>query len=242
MEKDGIIAASARFWNTVDRIYCISVDRRQDRRESAATEFRRIGILSRVEFVIVSRHPEDHEQGIFESHLECMKRGTAAGAKTLAIFEDDIVFDRYTVDTLDNCARFMVERSDWDILFLGCLVSGSRKTGNRSVLEVRYRSLAHGYILTRSFAERILDIPWRRIPLDGVLRNLPGRYFAAYPSLAFQSNARTDNIRYLKLDRFRRLCGGLRRIQKGNEFFHRNRPLIVAAHVAAVLLLLRFVF
>lgn len=241
MVINGMSFPGEGFWKAIDRIYCISVDVRQDRRESAKAQFRRIGILPRVEFVIVTRHSDDPEQGIFESHLDCLRRGLDAGSKHLAVFEDDIVFDRYSTETCDNCARFLVERSDWDILFLGCLVSANRKTGNPSILKIKYRSLAHGYILTRGFAKQILELPWRGISFDEALKDLQGRYYAVYPSIAFQSNARTDNFRYLKLDRFRRMCGGMLRIQKRNEFFHRNRPLIIALHLVVLLSLALFI-
>jgi len=47
-------------------------------------------------------------------------------------------------------------------------------------------------------------------------------FYAIYPSFAFQSNSPTDN-KSLHLDTFRRLCGGLRRIQKCNEAYYRYR-------------------
>jgi hypothetical protein len=68
-------------WAYFDKIYCISLDERPDRREEAKTQFESVGLLERVEFVIVRKHPFDCEQGIFESHLLCMKKGLSAGAR-----------------------------------------------------------------------------------------------------------------------------------------------------------------
>lgn len=62
--------------------------------------------------------------------------------------------------------------------------------------------------------------------------------YAVYPSFAFQSNSRSDNQKHLPLDRFRRLCGGLRGLQKMNEFYHYNKTLIIGAHILLVLLLI----
>ena len=64
------------------------------------------------------------------------------------------------------------------------------------------------------------------------------RTFALYPSFAFQSNSPSDNERYLPLDRIRRLLGGLRSLQKLDAFYHRNRRVIIGAHVLALLVLL----
>jgi hypothetical protein len=62
--------------------------------------------------------------------------------------------------------------------------------------------------------------------------------FALYPSMAFQSSSRTDNIKALQLDKFRRLWGGLRLIQKMNEVYHRHRGAILFLHVLAAFFIL----
>jgi hypothetical protein len=66
--------------------------------------------------------------------------------------------------------------------------------------------------------------------------------YACYPSFAFQSNAASDNYRLRRLDRFRRWCGGLRRIQKLNEFWHRHRTLLLMLHIVGLAILLWLVF
>jgi hypothetical protein len=236
----GASSASA-LWAFFDKTYCISLDEREDRRQEAGRQFRAVGLADRVEFVIVKKHPVDNEQGIYESHLECCRRGIRAGARTMLIFEDDIVFDRFNTKVLSDCVHFLSTQADWKILFFGCLTSGSRRTANASVLKVRYRSLAHAYAVQRSFAETLLAQPWRRLPFDELLSGLSEEYFAAYPSFAFQSNARTDNRRLGKVDRFRRLCGGLLRIQKMDEFYHRNKWMMIAVHALLIMILLMLV-
>jgi hypothetical protein len=156
----------------------------------------------------------------------------------MLIFEDDIVFDRFSAKVLSNCVHFLSTQADWKILFLGCLTAGSRRTPNPSVLKVRYRSLTHAYAIQRRFAETLLALPWRQLPYDVLLRGLAEEYYAAYPSFAFQSNARTDNMRLGKLDRLRRICGGLLRIQKMDEFYHHNRWMVIGVHVFLIMILL----
>jgi hypothetical protein len=225
-------------WGFFDRVYCISLDEREDRRQEAERQFRSVGLLVRVEFVIVQKHPVDNERGIYESHLECFRRGIGAGARSILVFEDDIVFDRFSPWVLADCVHFLSTHDDWKFFFFGCLISGSRKTDNASVRKVRYRSLAHAYAVQRSYAERLLSLPWRQQPYDVLLGCLGGEYYAAYPSFAFQSNARTDNTRLGKMDRFRRFCGGLLRIQKMNEFYHQNKWMIIGVHVFLIGILL----
>ncbi len=69
----------AAAWGSFDQIYCISLSQRVDRRENAQREFARIGLGDRVQFIIVDSHPTDSEQGIFESHMACLRAGLAAG-------------------------------------------------------------------------------------------------------------------------------------------------------------------
>jgi hypothetical protein len=228
-------------WSYFDRIYCISLDERGDRRREARKQFGRVGLAERVEFVIEKKHPIDNEQGIYESHMKCMRNGIRADARTMVIFEDDVVFDRFSFKVLADCVHFLSTTSSWRIFFFGCLSSGSRRTENDSVLKVRYRSLTHAYVVQRSFAETLLSKPWSNIPYDALLCTLAGEYYAAYPSFAFQSNARTDNMRTRKVDRFRRLCGGLLKIQKMNEWYHRNRWTVIGIHIFLIMLLLLLV-
>lgn len=226
-------------WEFFDKIYCISLDERSDRREEARGQFNAVGLLEKVEFVIINKHPFDCEQGIYESHMLCMKKGLHANAANMVIFEDDICFDRFDPETLRNSIDFISTYTDWNILFLGCMVKRSRRTANRSVLNVRFRSLCHAYVLNPHFARRLVDIPWQKAPFDDMLRDLKDdRFYAVYPSFAFQSNSRSNNQRYLPLDRFRKLCGGLQCLQKMNEFYHLNKTIIIGIHIIFVVFIL----
>lgn len=226
-------------WDCFDKVYCITLAGRPDRRSEAAAQFASVGLGERVEFVVVRKHPTDCERGIYESHLLCLARGLAAGAERMLVFEDDILFDGFTTAALERCAAFLAAEPDWHLFFLGCMVTGSRRTAFPGVVQVRYRSLAHAYAIHRRFAERLVAHPWHGVPFDDLLRDLKDeRSFALYPAFAFQSDSRSDNERHLPLDRIRRLLGGLRTLQKLDAFYHRNRGVIIGAHVLALLVLL----
>lgn len=225
-------------WDFFDKVYCISLAGRPDRRAEAAAQFARVGLGDRVEFVVVPKHPTDCERGIYESHLLCLASGLAGGAGRMLIFEDDILFDGFTAAALEHCTAFLAAEPDWHMLFLGCMVRSSRRTAFPGVVRIRYRSLTHAYAIHRSFAERLVARPWHGVPYDDFLRDLQDeRTFALSPPFAFQSNSPSDNERYLPLDRVRRLLGGLRRLQKLDDFYHRNRRVIVGAHLLALLIL-----
>lgn len=226
-------------WKCFDKIYCISLTERTDRRAAATAQFDAVGLSDRVEFVIVEKHPTDCEQGCYESHMACMKKGLAAGAERMLIFEDDIVFDRFSDGLLERARDFCLWHTRWHMLFFGCMVKSSRRTSSPAIRNIKFRSLTHAYAIHRRFAEKLVRRPWEQVPYDDFLRDLEDREtYVLYPSIAFQSNARSDNERYLPLDRIRRILGGLRNLQKFDEFYHRRRFLIIGIHLLAVILIL----
>ncbi|MFH0999089.1 MAG: glycosyltransferase [Pseudomonadota bacterium] len=233
---------STNYWEYFDKIYCISLDERSDRREEAKTQFEKTGLLEYVEFHIAKKHPYDSEEGIYESHMACIKKGLLAGAGNIVVLEDDVIFDRFSQENLKQCIDFMREPTDWKAMFFGCLVSGSSRTHRRGVLAIKYRSLAHAYVLNRGFAELLVKKPWQKIAFDSELKSYKDGFYAIFPSFAFQSNSPTGNSKFLRLDTFRRCCGGLQRIQKRNEWYHRYRSIFIAVHILFVLLIVYWFF
>lgn len=222
-------------WGFFDRVYCISVAGRDDRLRSARLAFAEAGLLPRVEFVIVNKHPSNSEQGIFESHMKCIELGLQHKANTMLVFEDDILLESPVAGALKNAVDFLQSGTAWDLFFLGCFVSKSWPTGFENVLRVRFRSTNHAYAIHARFAERLVNHNWNGKAYDDFLRDMQDtRFFAIFPSIAFQSESPTDNIVQRRVNRLRRLCGGLRWLQKQNEFFHRHTLTIIAIHLAVI--------
>ena len=222
-------------WGFFDRLYCVSLLEREDRRQSARKEFAKVGLADRVEFVLGERHPTNNEQGIYESHMLCLSKGLEAGASNIAIFEDDVEFDRFDPERLRRCVEFMRQHPDWKVLLLGALIRASGKTSDPCVQKVRYQSLTHAYALNRHYAETLAYEPWQGIVNDTLFRPLTDEVYALYPMCAFQKEIATDNYKYPKLVLIRRMLGGLKFIQKANEFYHRHTLGIYAAHVIVIL-------
>lgn len=228
----------SRLWSAFDQIYCITLATRPDRLASARAQFRRVGLSGLVQFRIVDKHPTDSERGIFESHMSCLRAGLAAGADKILIFEDDILFSRFSADTLGSAIRFMQSNDDWKLFFLGCFVNSSRKTRHRAVIKIDYRCTAHAYVVSRRFAQELVQIPFQNVPFDDLLRKLSfGYVYALYPGIAFQSSSATDNDKLIGVDRARRFFGGFRRLQLWNEFSSRRFVPLVVAHFALLAIL-----
>ena len=226
-------------WSFFDKVYCISLTTRIDRRAEAQRQFARIGLAEKVEFVLVDKHPANCEQGIYESHLLCMTKGLAHQAQTILIFEDDVIFDRFARQRLAQAVQFLKIYPGWQVFFLGCMVSKSTPIRHTPVVQINYRSLTHAYAVRREFADTLIQRhPWQGVAYDDFFKNLHSNHmYAIYPSFAFQSNSPSDNDPYLPLDRFRRLCGGLSAIQKRNELYHRYKWWVISGHALFLLML-----
>jgi len=231
---------TSEYWEFFDRVYCISLVNRTDRRAEAQKQFEKVGLQDKVEFVVVQKNIENPEKGIYDSHIACIRKGLQAGASRILIFEDDIFFDRFDTTTLSRCIDFLSACPEWNLLHLGCLVRGSRRTKNPSVVEISYRCLTHAYVIHNRFAQALEHIPWQGEPYDGLLAKYGGQY-AAYPSFAFQSSSPTDNDCLKRLDKCRRAMGGLERIQKLNEMFHRHKTVIITVNIISAVLLLKWI-
>ncbi|HIP40463.1 MAG TPA: glycosyltransferase [Desulfocapsa sulfexigens] len=223
-------------WRFFDKIYCISIDTRNDRRTEAKKQFTRAGLLERVEFVHVKKHPENREKGIFQSHMKCLKKGLQEGANHILIFEDDILIKNFHPQSLLNAVHFLKNKQNWNAFFLGAISSNIKKTEESSVVSIQYRCLAHAYALNRPFARQFSRQSWNNIPYDNLLQKQCKEFFALSPMIAFQSTASSDN-QTIVLDRMRRFLGGLLFIQKSNEFFQRHKLLIICSHVIFFLII-----
>ncbi len=225
-------------WDFFDRLYCVSLREREDRRRSAQAEFVKVGLGNRVEFLICERYSNDFEKEVYDSHMMCLRKGLEAGAKNIVIFEDDIEFDRFDPKRFECCTDFLQKHPEWKVMLLGALIRSSQKTSDPCVQKVRYQSLTHAYVLNRHYAETLAYEPWQGIVNDTLFRPLNDDVYALYPMCAFQKNFTSDNYKYPWLARIRNVLGGLKRIQKANEFYLRYKFAIIAAHVVMVLMIL----
>ena len=186
--------------------------------------------------MIVEKHPSNSEQGIYDSHIVCLKAGLAAGANTIVVFEDDVLLSEFSHDVLGQSVAFMQSDVTWDAFFFGGWVNASRRTPTPSVVQVNYRCSAHAYVLHRRFAQKVVQQPWDGQAFDDVLRAMSANHaYAAYPLFAFQSDSPTDNDKRIWIDRMRRAIGGSRVLQRRNEFSTLYFRELVIIHVLIVL-------
>lgn len=241
MEAEKRHPPAADCWDFFDAIFCITLASRTDRLHAARRQFAAVGLAGRVIFQVFEKDGEHPARGIYHSHMACLHKGLAAGARRILIFEDDILFRGFRATNLAEAGCFLGQHSGWDALFLGGLIDRSSPTDCRRLNRIQYRCLAHAYCLSRPFALHLVKEPWNNIPFDDFLRSRQGAFFALSPMCAFQGKSMSDN-RTVMIDRLRTLCGGLAFIQRCNEIFQNNKRLIILAHIllgAALLALLQ---
>lgn len=223
-------------WQFFAKIYCISIESRKDRRREAKKQFETVGILDRVEFILVKKHLDNPEKGIFQSHMQCLRKGLEEGAENILIFEDDVLFHDFNPQNLHQATQFLTNTPSWNAFFAGAITSTIQKTSTPALSKVNYRCLAHAYALNRPFAKEFIQEPWNNIPYDNLLSNHCQDFFALTPMIAFQSQATTDN-NTPTLVTIRRLFGGLSFIQRANEFYQHHKAPILISHLFFLIIL-----
>ena len=93
----------------VDKVYCISLKNRTDRRKKIKKHLKNRKI--NFQFFNAIRNKEDPAKGCLQSHLEIIKKAKKDKLKAVMILEDDCFFEKKP--TLE------IPPNDWDMLYLG---------------------------------------------------------------------------------------------------------------------------
>jgi glycosyl transferase family 25 len=145
-----------------DKIYCINIDRRNDRWESCLKEFGKHQLIVERFSAIdgnVDNHnlgyPYDNELAGAVSHLNVIKKAKELGLKRILILEDDVIFH----DDLNNLFGEYVKNipRDCDAFLFGGNHVGGTLVINDKVRKV-YRSYAlHAYGVNQNSFEFIIN-------------------------------------------------------------------------------------
>ena len=112
------------FWNCIDNIYCINLIEREDRYQHAIKEFTKIGIIEKVVFHRVSRHPRGGIVGNCTSIQQVFRLACNDSKyfnKPVLIFEDDVFFEENRLENLKLLVDFLQKDcvENWDTIRLG---------------------------------------------------------------------------------------------------------------------------
>jgi len=142
-------------------IYCISIDKCEDRRKHFKSYFSNIPF----KFLIVKKHQKGGVYGCFHSHISIIKDVYKRGIKNVLIFEDDAYpTSYYSKENFEKIDEFL-KKNVWDCFYLGYFAFGINKKNdllfktpffNGNICQFNPMS-SHAYILNRKGMKKILD-------------------------------------------------------------------------------------
>jgi GR25 family glycosyltransferase involved in LPS biosynthesis len=172
-------------WTAFDNIRCITLSNTFDRCLDSQTIFTTLNIP--VKFYIANKSNLGGASGCYDSHLQVIKDAYESGANHCVVFEDDIEFtSSYNTTVMNEVVDFVLNNRDWDLLFLGSYPKigwNSAKRITNNIYKVKC-ALAHSYIISRSYMERIKDSKYIGVPIDDVFQY--AKSYAVLPSLFIQ--------------------------------------------------------
>lgn len=195
------------FWQTIGNIYCINLYEREDRYEHARKQFQGVGLLDRVVFHRVHKHPHCGKKGGFNSflevlHLEHSKYADGVIPKPIIIFEDDLIFKKDKLHYLDELASVIQSYTydEWDTIRLGhakpCFVE--------KITDNIFRGNAlhtHASVYSPRFVERLVKakidpakMSGKNIIFDQFIKNVTGKNLLTWEQVVTQGQHGSDVV------------------------------------------------
>jgi hypothetical protein len=182
-------------------IYCVNLEKRIDRKESAGREFTREGLS--VEFFPatdgrINTPPgldvNPAEYGCSMSHTRIWRDIVDKGHEVSLIFEDDVRL----VSNFDSKLKLILEEVkdlEWDIIHLGPLIPIIKRQITPSVYEGQPLG-THAYLVSLECAKRIasFDPALFKVSVDFQLNRFPLRILCVNTSLAKQESIEDEPL------------------------------------------------
>jgi GR25 family glycosyltransferase involved in LPS biosynthesis len=140
-----------------DKIYCINLDERPDRWESALNEFKKVGLDSVERFSAVK-----HDKGVIgcrESHLNIIKKAKENKLNNVLIFEDDIKFVDESIPYISNTLE-QLNTTDWSLFYLGATVDPNVSyltEVSDNLVKTNFAYTTHAYAINSNVFDKILN-------------------------------------------------------------------------------------
>jgi GR25 family glycosyltransferase involved in LPS biosynthesis len=144
----------------IDRIVYINLNRRKDRRTQIQQELERMDV-SGIRFEAIETIPG--YIGCTQSHLEVLRQARDAGARQVAIFEDDFqwIVSKQIVQT--HLRAFFESHISYDVLMLSYNIQQSEPY-NTLVSYAREAQTASGYIVHSRFYDTLIQTLEEALP------------------------------------------------------------------------------
>lgn len=177
--------------------WCISLAHRDDRLNVVKQEFERVGIKN-VNYYRPERDTRGGRYGCWLSHIECYKNILSGDHKYGIIFEDDACFEDNYHTEIERVQLFMQKNTDWDIIWLGNLVTSYISESSVPNIWKCNSYNTHGYIISEKYMRQLLKTESfnpDKYPngLDDYFHENPGNFYCMLDQICYQNNMPSDN-------------------------------------------------
>jgi len=144
-------------WDYFAEIYCINLDRRQDRWELVQKEFESVGVLDRVKRVSAVDNP-DGRIGLIKSFLKIFQDVKERNVENVLIFEDDVHFiqENKPIEILEK-AISQVGNIEWSLFYLGANTHERCNIFRPNLILLRNAFSAHAVAYSRKTYNQIIN-------------------------------------------------------------------------------------
>lgn len=183
----------------VDKVFCISIRERDDRRTHLLEETKQLNLD--LEFVITEKDDENPERGCFRAHRRCAEIALSRGYRRILILEDDARLESNSCyqRRIPVINRFLANRNP-EIFYLGYILGRTWLTSSWRILGCNVYG-GHAYILSRTSCERLSRLDYAGEAIDNLYRRVFSGYgiypaiFSQWPSSKFESDTQKARIK-----------------------------------------------
>jgi GR25 family glycosyltransferase involved in LPS biosynthesis len=139
-----------------DMLMCINLDHRKDRWQLAQKEFKKLGILNRVQrFSAIEK--TDGRVGVIKSNLEIVKLAKAKKAKNVLVFEDDVKFiwENEPLKNLELAVN-QAKTLKWQLFYLGANTHQKLIKFNKNLILLKNAFAVHSMAYDRSIYDNFI--------------------------------------------------------------------------------------
>lgn len=139
-------------WDFIDKAYVISLDTAINRQTIVHRNLATVGLTSKTELVLVSKHPESGHAGCWQSHATVINLAKQQGHSIILVLEDDFQFTSDWHLHLPLVPDFIqrMPPNSWDFFMLGLFPLRTHHTRSTGISRVQCAVQGHAYLVNRT--------------------------------------------------------------------------------------------
>lgn len=191
-----------------DKVYCINLERRNDRWEKCKKQFDKLGIeVERFSAVDGSKLEYNNktllpgEIGIIRSNLELVKKAKENNYENIFIFEDDVEFTDEFNEKFENYVEQVPQ--DWCFLYLGGNHVGGTYPINKNLHKITHSFAIHAFAINNKIYDIIIEMLQKeteQVDVTYAILQKTNPSYVFIPHLAWQAEDFSDiqetNVNY----------------------------------------------